>query len=295
MHRRLEKVYYEVRLPRTSFADIGGLEREKALLRQMVCLPLARPGEVRAMGLVPPAGVLLWGPLGNGLAMLPEACALEVGASFVTVSGREILGKPEAVVEALSEAGRETPAVLYVSDLDWLAPQPGADYAWGPGGGDRGRPPALADRALTEVFIRELDRLQQSAGGRVAVLGGAYRVDVVDQALIRDRGRFNRKVFVPPPDAGARREILALHAGRIPCDGRLDLAEVAARAGGYVGWDLENVVRKAALEALDAGRRQITQADLLAALPLMQPWLSPEMEAGYRRIRAADCPHHYSF
>jgi transitional endoplasmic reticulum ATPase len=295
MHRKLEKVYYEIRLPRTTWDDIGGLEEAKAALRQMVCLPLARPADLRRMGLVPPAGVLLWGPLGAGLAMLPEACASEAGVAFVYVSGREILGKPEALVETLRESEREAPAVLYISDLDWLAPQPGATYAWGAGGSERGKPPAFADRALTDTFLRELDRLQAATAGRLAVLGGTYRIDVVDQALIKDRSRFNRKVFLPPPDAAARRAVLGIYAGRTPNDGRLDLDAIAALTEGYVGWDLENVVKKAALRAIEAGRGQIAQEDLLAAVPLVRAWLTPDMLEGYRRIHRADCPHHYSF
>jgi transitional endoplasmic reticulum ATPase len=295
MHRKLEKVYYEIRAPRTRFEDIGGLAEAKAALRQMVCLPLTRPAEIARMGLVPPAGVLLWGPLGSGLAMLPEACAAEAGVGYVYVSGREILGKPEAVVETLREAEREAPAVLYVSDLDWLAPQPGADYAWGPGGEERGRPPAFAARELTDTFLRELDRLQAATAGRLAILGGTYRVDVVDQALIKDKSRFNRKIFLPPPDCAARLAVLAIHAARTPSEGRLDLAAVATLTEGYVGWDLENVVRKAALRAIEAGRGGIAQQDLLAAIPLVKPWLTPEMIAGYRRIYGADCPHHYNF
>jgi transitional endoplasmic reticulum ATPase len=295
MHRKLERVYYEIRAPRITFADIGGFSAAKAALRQMVCLPLQRPGDLKAMNLVPPAGVFVWGPLGNGLAMLPEACASEAGVSYVYVSGREILGKPDAVEETFREAEREAPAVLYVSDVDWLAPQPGASYAWGPGGNERGKPPAFADRAMTEVFLRELDRLQREAAGRVAIVGSAYRIDVVDQALIKDKSRFNRKVFLPAPDAAARLEVLGIYAGRTPNDGRLDLAAIAAATEGYVGWDLENVVKKAALRAVEAGRMVVAQEDLVAAVPLVRAWLSPDMTEGYRRIFEADCPHHYNF
>ena len=295
MHRKLENVYYEIRRPRTTWDDIGGLDEAKAALRQMVCLPLMRPADISRMGLVPPAGVLLWGPLGSGLAMLPEACATEAGVGYVCVSGREILGKPEALVETLREAEREAPAVLYISDLDWIAPLPGADYSWGPGGNERGKPPAFADRALTDTFLRELDRLQAATAGTLAILGGTYRIDVVDQALIKDKSRFNRKVFLQPPDAAARRAVLGIYAGRTPNDGRLDLEAVAALTGGYVGWDLENVVKKAALRAIEAGRREITQEDLVAAVPLVKAWLTPDMAEGYWRIFRADCPHHYNF
>jgi ATP-dependent 26S proteasome regulatory subunit len=295
MHRKLEKVYYEIRTPRTRWGDIGGLAEAKAALRQMVCLPLTRSADLNRMGLVPPAGVLLWGPLGSGLAMLPEACASEAGVGYVYVSGREILGKPEALVETLREAEREAPAVLYISDLDWLAPQPGATYAWGPGGGERGKPPAFADRELTDTFLRELDRLQAATAGKLAILGGTYRIDVVDQALIKDKARFNRKVFLPPPDAAARRAVLGIYVGRTPNDGPLDLEAIAALTEGYVGWDLENVVKKAALRAIEAGHREIVQEDLVAAVPLVKAWLTPEMTEGYRRIFRADCPHHYNF
>ncbi len=295
MHRKLEKVYYEIRRPRTTWDDIGGCTLVKAALRQMVCLPLMRAADVGRMGLVPPAAILLWGPLGTGLAMLPEACASEAGVSYIYVSGREILGKPEALVETLREAEREAPAVLYISDLDWLAPQPGANYAWGPEGNERGKPPTFADREMTDTFLRELDRLQAATAGRLAIIGGTYRIDVVNQALIKDKSRFNRKVFLPPPELADRRAVLGIYAARKPNDGHLDLDAVAAQTEGYVGWDLENVVKKAALRAIEADRGEITQADLVAAVPLVKPWLTPDMTEGYRRIFAADCPHHYNF
>jgi transitional endoplasmic reticulum ATPase len=295
MHRKLEKVYYEIRSPRTRWEDIGGCAEAKAALLQMVCLPLQRAADVKRMGLTPPAGVLLWGPLGAGLAMLPEACASAAGVTYVYVSGREILGKPEALVETLREAEREAPAVLYISDLDWLAPQPGGNYAWGPEGNERGKPPAFADRALTDTFLRELDRLQAATAGRLAIIGGTYRIDVVDQALIKDKSRFNRKVFLAPPDRAARLAVLGIYAGRTPSAGPLDLEAIAAATEGYVGWDLENVVKKAALRSIEAGRPGIIQEDLVAAVPLVKAWLTPDMTAGYQRIFAADCPHHYNF
>jgi transitional endoplasmic reticulum ATPase len=295
MHRKLEKIYYEIRRPRTTWDDIGGCVETKAALRQLVCLPLTRRADVSRMGLVPPAATLLWGPLGTGLAMLPEACATEAGVGYVYVSGREILGKPDALVETLREAEREAPAVLYISDLDWLAPQPGANYAWGPEGNERGKPPAFADRGLTDTFLRELDRLQAATAGRLAIIGGTYRIDVVDQALIKDKSRFNRKVFLPPPDRAARLAVLGIYAGRTPGGGPLDLDAIAALTEGYVGWELENVVKKAALRAIEADRLEITQADLISAVPLVKAWLTPDMTAGYRRIFAADCPHHYNF
>lgn len=292
MHHRLDNIFYEIRNPRVGWEDIGGNGDAKRALREMVCLPLQRPDEMEAMGLVPPTGVLMWGPLGTGMTMLPEACAREVGATFVYISGQEMLGKKDELSEAFRAAEAEAPAVLYISDIDWLAPRAGAGYGWSPGN-ERGKPPTFADDGLTATLIREIDRLHGNPG--VALLGGCYRVDVVDQALIREKSRFNRKVFLPPPDAEDRREILSLYTEQLPTNGTLNLEEISNRTEGYVGWDIENLVKKASLIALEGGRKKVRQEDLLAALPAIRPWLTPDMTAGYHRLYNEDCPHHYHF
>ena len=295
MHRRLEKIFYEIRKPRLAWDDIGGYGEAKKALREMVCLPMQKRAEMDAMGLIPPAGILLWGPLGTGMTMLPEACASEAGATFVYVSGQEMLGKQGELREAFREAEEAAPSVLYISDIDWLAPRPGAGYGWDAGGtgNERGKPPTFADRDLTETLIREIDALQKR--NDVALLGGCYRVDVVDQAVIKEKSRFNRKVFLPPPDAAARREILAIYTGRVPLKGAIDLDDLAARTEGYVGWDIENLVKKAGLIALEDNRRELGQDDLVQALGSIRAWLTPDMTAGYHRLYEEDCPHHYHF
>lgn len=292
MHRRLENIFYEIRSPRLTWDDIGGYGDAKKALQEMVCLPIRKREELASMGLVPPAGVLMWGPLGTGMTMLPEACASEVGATFVYISGQEMLGKHDDLSEAFRRAEEEAPAILYISDVDWLAPRAGAGYGWDPGN-ERGKPPTFADARLTETLIREIDGLQKN--GKVTLLGGCYRVDVVDQAVIKEKSRFNRKVFLPPPDAGYRREILAIYTGRIPAEGPLDLDDLAGRTVGYVGWDIENLVKKAGLVALENDRKKIRQDDLMAALDSIRPWLTPDMTAGYHRLYEEDCPHHYHF
>jgi transitional endoplasmic reticulum ATPase len=296
MHRRLENIFYEIRSPILTWEDIGGYAAAKEALREMVCLPIQKRSEMEEMGLVPPAGVLLWGPLGTGMTMLPEACAAEVGATFVYISGQEMLGKHGDLSEAFRQAESESPAILYISDIDWLAPRAGAGYGWLPGGepgNERGKPPTFGDAEMTATLIREIDRLQER--GKVTLVGGCYRVDVVDQAVIREKSRFNRKVFLPPPDASARREILSIYTSRIPSEGDLDLEELARRTEGYVGWDIENLVKKAGLLALEGNRKEIRQQDLLAAIASIRPWLTPEMTAGYHRLYKEDCPHHYHF
>ena len=292
MHRKLEKIFYEIRDPKLTWDDIGGCGEAKKALREMVCLPLMKGDKMEAMGLEPPAGVIMWGPLGAGMTMLAEACASEAGVTFVYISGQEMLGKGPELAEAFEEAEREAPAVLYLSDMDWLTPRAGASYEWVPGD-ERGKPPTFADKDLSETVIRQIDRLQGS--GKVALIGGCYRIDVVDQAVIKEKRRFNRKVFLPPPDKAARLEILSIYTGRVPTEGDLDLEDLAGSTEGFVGWDLESLVKKAALSAVEEGRERVSRSDLLKALPAIRPWLTPDMTEGYLRLYSEDCPHHYHF
>ncbi len=292
MHRKLENVFYEVRAPRLCWDDIGGLAGPKAKLKEMVCLPLTRGENLRRMGIELPAGVMLWGPLGLGITMLAEAAAKEAGATFVYVSGQEMLGKPDRLTEAFEVAVREAPAVLFLSDIDWLCPRAGASYAW-EDGSLRGKPPTFADAAFTASLLGLLDTLL--ARPLVRLVGSCYRIDVVDQAAIKEKRRFNRKIFVPPPTAAERAEILAIYARRMPLAAGVDLARIAEETDGCTGWDIENVCRHAAVRAVEEGRDSVSQEDFLAAAGAVTPWLTPGMVEGYRRIFREDCPHHYAF
>src|SRR5512139_3905537 len=254
LHRTLENVFYEVRAPRLSWDDIGGLAGPKAKTREMVCLPLTKMEALRRMGVALPAGVMLWGPLGLGITMLAEAAAKEAGATFVYVSGQEMLGKVDRMEEAFAMAVREAPSVFFISDIDWLCPRAGASYEWAPGN-LRGKPPTFAERAFTERFLALLDGLLPER--EVRLVGSCYRVDVVDQAAIKEKKRFNRKIFVSPPTAEERREILAIYSGKMPLGEDADLRVIAEKAVGCTGWDIENLCRKAAIVAVEAGSPRV--------------------------------------
>lgn len=292
MHRRLENVFYEIREPRLSWADIGGLAGPKEKMKEMVCLPLTKGEQLRKMGIEFPTGVMLWGPLGQGITMLAEAAAREAGVTFVYVSGQEMLGKMEQMEQAFEIAVREAPSVFFISDIDWLCPRAGADYGW-KDGNLRGKPPTFADMAFTEKFLRLIDGLLTEPS--VRLVGSCYRIDVVDQAAIKEKKRFNRKVFVAPPSPEDREEILTLYSRKMPLSPDVDLGEIAREAKGCTGWDIENICRKAAILAVEQGSEQIGHEHLLEAFGAITPWLTPDMEEGYLRVFREDCPHHYSF
>lgn len=294
-------VYFLSRPPRVGWDDVGGFADIKEILKEMVSLPLKSPGLIENLNIEPPAGVLMWGPLGTGIKMLAEASAAEARAHYIYVSGQEMLGKPEELQKAFAEAAEKAPAVLFISDVEWLAPRAGADYEWEKGN-LRGIPPTFADKALTTAFIKEIDKLQ--AGGDVspmakgvALVGSCYRIDVVDQALVKEKSRFNRKVFVHPPTAKDRESILRIYIQRLAANlgGEIDFPLLAQKTEGYVGWDLENLCKRAALNAVKAGSEKITIEHFLTAVGEIEPWLTAGMQKKYYELRELDCSHYYTF
>ena len=207
-----------------------------------------------------------------------------------------MLGKPEALRNAFHEAMHEAPCVLFISDTEWLCPRAGADYEWEKGN-FRGIPPTFADKELSEVFIQEIDALH---GVRdVALVGSCYRVDTVDQAIIKEHRRFNRKVFMHPPTIKDREGILKIYFDKMKMYEKVDKAVtiegLAGLTEGYVGWDIESLCKRAALTAVKRGDKVIGMEHFEAALKEIDPWLTPGMTKKYYDLREKDCPHHYAF
>ncbi|ORJ54251.1 AAA family ATPase [Geothermobacter hydrogeniphilus] len=293
MHRKLQNIFYETRDPELCWDDIGGYDDVKQTLREMVCLPIQKPELIVRHNLGLPAGVMMWGPLGTGITMLAEACAKEAGVSFVYISGQEMLGKHQEMVEAFDTAIHEAPCILFISDCEWLAPRAGCDYDWSPGN-RRAIPPTFADKDLTRLFIEQVDRINGVSG--VTLLGSCYRIDTVDQALIKEKKRFNRKVFVHPPTAGDRRGMLDIYMDKMPnLAPGIDRDALAAAAEGYVGWDIESLCKRATVNAIKEDATVVTAAHFEKALKEVRQFLTPDMVEKYWEIRNTDCPHHYEF
>ncbi|PLX80702.1 MAG: hypothetical protein C0616_07355 [Desulfuromonas sp.] len=293
MHRKLQNLFYEVRDPDLCWDDIGGYADVKETLKEMVCLPIKKPELILQHDLGLPAGVMLWGPLGTGITMLAEACAKEAGVGFVYVSGQEMLGKHDELKEAFDTAIHEAPCVMFISDCEWLAPRAGCDYDWSPGN-RRAIPPTFADKDLTRLFIEQVDRINGVEG--VALLGSCYRIDTVDQALIKEKKRFNRKVFVHPPTAEDRLGMLDIYMDKMPnLAPGIDRKVIAEQAEGYVGWDIESLCKRATINAIKQDATEVTDEHFARALKEVRQFLTPDMTRKYWEIRNTDCPHHYEF
>lgn len=242
------------------FSDVGGLDELKEAIRLRIVLPFQKPEVFAAYGKKRGGGMLLYGPPGCGKTLLARATAGEVGATFMNVAIDQVLdmwfGQSEAKLSALfDEARRRAPAVLFFDEVEAI-------------GASRQQLRQSAGRTLVNQLLSEMDGVD-SANDRVLVMAATNAPWHVDSALLRP-GRFDRVVFVPPPDAPARSEILRLQLRDRPV-GEIDLTGLVDKTDGLSGADLADLVERAVegplREALRTGEvRALTTDDLLGAL-----------------------------
>ncbi|MGC9146802.1 MAG: CDC48 family AAA ATPase [Infirmifilum sp.] len=271
----LREVYIEV--PEVHWSDIGGLDDVKQQLREAVEWPLKHPEYFKEMGIDPPKGILLYGPPGTGKTLLAKAVATESEANFVSIKGPEIFSKwvgesERAIREIFRKARQAAPSVIFIDEIDALAPMRGLVST------DSG----VTERVVSQL-LTEMDGLERLEG--VVVIAATNRPDIIDPALLRP-GRFDRLIYVPPPDEKARLEIFKVHTKRMPLAEDVDLAELAKRTEGYTGADIAAVCREAAISALrEAGKpTKVTMKYFLKALESVKPSVTKEDLEKYKRI-----------
>ena len=249
----------EVERPKITFADVGGMEALKEEIRLKIIHPLRHPEVYAAYGKKAGGGVLMYGPPGCGKTHLARATAGEVDASFIAVGIHDVLdmwlGNSEKALNAVFErARRAKPCVVFFDEIDAVA-------------GNRADLRASGGRTLVNQFLNELDGVASDNEG-VLVLGATNAPWHLDDAFRRP-GRFDRMLFVPPPDESARASILELLLRGKPIE-KIDYADIAKRAKDFSGADLKAVVDVAVegklRDAVRTGKTPpITQKDLVRA------------------------------
>jgi transitional endoplasmic reticulum ATPase len=232
--------------PSVAYEDIGGLDRELEQVREMIELPMRHPELFKRLGIEPPKGVLLHGPPGTGKTLIAKAVANEIDASFHTISGPEIMSKyygesEEQLREIFEEAEENAPAIVFIDELDSIAPKRGE------AGGD-------VERRVVAQLLSLMDGLDER--GEVVVIGATNRVDAIDPALRRG-GRFDREIEIGVPDREGRKEILQVHTRNMPLSDGVDIDEYADNTHGFVGADIETLAKESAMNALRRIRPQI--------------------------------------
>ena len=236
----------QVDVPRVTYEDVGGLGPELEQIREMIELPLRHPELFRKLGIAPPKGVLLHGPPGTGKTLIARAVANEVDATFVPLTGPEIMSKyygesEQHLREIFDEAEANAPAVIFIDEIDSIAPK-------------REEVTGEMERRIVAQLLALMDGLESR--GEVIVIAATNRVDAIDPALRRG-GRFDREIEIGVPDRDGRKEILQIHTRGMPLDEAVDLDALADETYGFVGADLESLAKEAAMSALRRIRKDI--------------------------------------
>lgn len=233
--------YIEASTARITFADVGGLDEVKREIRRRIVTPFLKPSLFQRFKRQSGGGILMYGPPGCGKTLLARATAGECGAKFYNVSITDVLdmyiGESERKLHEIFEQARRTaPAVIFFDEIEAI-------------GGKRQHSREATSAKVVSQFLTELDGFAQN-NHQVLVLGATNVPWAVDPAFRRP-GRFDRVLFVPPPDAPARQVILDLLLDGRPLDGRIDTREIVKRTSGFSGADLRNLVDTAADEAIE--------------------------------------------
>jgi len=242
----------EVAVGSVTLDDVGDMVATKQALTEAVLWPLQHPDTFARLGVEPPRGVLLYGPPGCGKTFLVRALASSGRLSVHAVKGAELMdkwvGSSERAVRELFQRARDSaPSLVFLDEMDALAPRRGQSFDSG-----------VTDRVVA-ALLTELDGINPLRD--VVVVGATNRPDLIDPALLRP-GRLEKLVFVEPPDAEARREILCTAGKSIPLAPDVDLGQLAGELDGYSAADCVALLREAALTAM---RRSIDAADVTAA------------------------------
>ncbi|MGC2482438.1 MAG: AAA family ATPase, partial [Nitrososphaeraceae archaeon] len=236
----MREVFVEV--PDVKWDDIGGLLSIKQELQEAVEWPLKYQGVFKYADASPPKGILLYGPPGTGKTLIAKAAANESEANFISIKGPELLSKwvgesEKGVREVFRKARQAAPCIIFFDEIDAIAPRRGGGL-----GGDS----HVTERLISQL-LTELDGLEILTN--VVVIAATNRPDIIDPALLRP-GRFDRLLYVPPPDKDSRLQIIKIHTKKKPLAENISMNQLASETEGYTGADIAALSSAAVMLAL---------------------------------------------
>lgn len=235
----LREVFVEV--PNVTWNDIGGLSDVKQELQEAVEWPLKYESLFRHSDAVPPKGILLYGPPGTGKTLIAKAAAHESEANFISIKGPELLSKwvgesEKGVREVFRKARGAAPCIVFFDEIDAIAPTRGG----------AGSDSHVTERLISQL-LTELDGLEILTN--VVIIAATNRPDIIDPALLRP-GRFDRLLYVPPPDKESRLQVLKIHTKKKPLADDVKIDVLADQTEGYTGADIAALASAAVMLAL---------------------------------------------
>ncbi|GAA5934880.1 AAA family ATPase AFG2 [Sporobolomyces koalae] len=272
----MREVFLET--PKVYFKDIGGQEHVKAKLKESVEWPLLHPDTFKRLGVAPPRGVLLYGPPGCSKTLIAKALATEGGLNFIAVKGPEVFNKyvgesEKAIREVFRKARAAAPSIVFLDEVDAIAPARGSEESSGPTG----------DRVLMSL-LTEMDGIEELNG--VVVLAATNRPDVIDPALMRP-GRLDRILYVSPPDFEARKQIFSINFSKMAVNADVDIDELAQITEGCSGAEIASVCQDAALSAMNENMNapDIQRKHFVEAARTVRRRITPEVIQEYEEWR----------
>ncbi|KAJ1652726.1 hypothetical protein IWQ61_007000 [Dispira simplex] len=277
----------EVEVTPTTWDDIGGLATVKTQLQQAVTWPTLYPDTFRRLGLHPPTGILLYGPPGCSKTTLVKAIASQMCSSFFSLNGAALyspyVGDSEKVVRDIFQRARAgAPSVLFFDEIDTIV----GKRQLGQASGNSGHGGDVAQERILTMLLNEMDGVETNHA--LLIIGATNRPDMMDAALLRP-GRFDRLVYVPPPDYSARVHILTIATRSTPLASDVNLPDLAERTERFSGADLANLCREAALAALreDHCNDKVSMRHYLQVLANASPSISSESLAWFEQYNAS--------
>jgi len=266
-----------VEIPNVKWEDVGGLENLKQNLSEMIEWPIKNPNAFKKLGIKSPRGILLYGPPGTGKTLLGKAVATETNSNFIYVKGPSIInkyiGESEKAIRKLFEKARQnSPSILFFDEFDAIASTRL--------GGEKGK----ATDTIVNQILTEMDGLEDLIN--VKVIAATNRPGLIDPALLRP-GRFDKLVLVDIPNLEARNAIFRINLKNTPVENKDELIkELSSKTEGYVGADIESIVREAGLIALrrDINSETIEYNDFKEALKIIKPSVNIELQKHYQDI-----------
>lgn len=276
---RMNVNYSKYNLPeRNSYENIGGLKSEMELIKNTIELPLNKPELFKNFGINPPKGILLHGPPGTGKTLILRSIADSSDAHVLTINGPSIVSKylgetEEKLREYFNEAKRYEPCIIFIDEIDSLAPSRSSD--------DSGE--------IESRVVATLLTLMDGYGGnnRVIVIGATNRINNIDGALRRP-GRFDQEIEIGVPDVNARKDILLKQFNKMSKNRHTlsdeDIESIASKTHGYVGADLSGLCREAVMKAIQRGLKNIKDDDIKVELNDLELAMIDIRPSGMREI-----------